>query len=151
MLPWSLWYLIRPQFSCQYLCSILYPLALIIPLYISLHLLCYPWPPIISSDQFYHLPLLPCTAISVSWCSQIISILNFSFFGTYTLSSFSTSPSSTCHSQHLNSRFLHFFYCLYHFLILISCLLYLLYYFLPYPSTNCSIALTSNHFSFNIT
>ena len=102
MLPWSLWYLIRPQFSCQYLCSILYPLALIIPLYISLHLLCYPWPPIISSDQFYHLPLLPCTAISVSWCSQIISILNFSSFGTYTLPSFSTSPFSTCHSSFLN-------------------------------------------------
>ena len=39
----------------------------------------------------------PFPATGASWCNQIISTLNFSFFGTYTFPSFKTKSSSICH------------------------------------------------------
>ena len=75
-------------------------LVCIASFYILLHLLTYSWSPKVSCHQ---LCCPPCPPIGVSWCSLIISALNFSFLGMYTFPSFSISPSCSHHSSSLKT------------------------------------------------
>ena len=65
--------------------------------YNLLHIFSYPLLLLTTNSAVFHFPPYPAT--SVSWCNQIISALNSSFFGIYTFLSFSTSSPSICHSS----------------------------------------------------
>ena len=99
MAPWFFWDCIGYQLSHWYFTSVLVSLTSIASIYISFHLLCYSWLPVISGNQFCHLPL--CSPTGVSWCNCIISPLS-SPSGMYIFSSFITISSSISYSSSFN-------------------------------------------------